>query len=217
MRTAAILITIVLTVPAASSEPEKSGAVKINNASAATEAMVLAAIDRFEAVGLALPDLQIEVHESSDACRGFRGLFRPTAGGAIIDLCNATEHVILHELAHAWEHVHATDEARAAMLHVTGDTEWDDMSTARHSRGIEVAAEAIAFAISSQPLELNTAISNRTKLQAFEALTGMTSPRLSVPLDEIPENFPSNSGVSQDQYLQLRDAKVEASASHHAS
>lgn len=158
----------------------------IHGASFEYETQIAEAVQRFADAGLRLPPLHIYVHRSQDGCHGYLGYY---GDGQRVDICMWAEQIILHELAHAWERHHVADETRAAFIEHTDSTTWDDLDTPRERRGIEVAAETIAFGLSSKPLSDTAAITNRARLEGYELLTGNPSPRLRIPLAELLETI----------------------------
>lgn len=79
-----------------------------------------------------------------------------------------------HELAHAWEHEHLTDDLRGAFLGHWGLDNWNDHSRDWGERGTEKAAHTIAYAVI-----LDTPTDNPNILQfvcGYELLTGNPLP-----------------------------------------
>jgi hypothetical protein len=138
---------------------------------------VLAAVERYLSVGLALPDLRVHIHTGSKAgCGGFQGLFHPDGEVAVIDLCYPGEFLVLHELGHAWERFNLDDPQRAEFRRLTGLTTWRSTDVTWHDRGAERAANVLAHGLLSTPL--TTAHYHARDFELFEALTGIKTPRL---------------------------------------
>lgn len=137
---------------------------------------VLDAAERFNTVGLALPDLTVRIHADNTGCDGHMGLFHHNDGQPAIDLCFDREFLALHELAHAWEHYNLNNEARERFVVHVGAPTWDSSTVHHHDRGIEIAADAVAHGLLSAPL--TTGQNREREFANFQVLTGMTTPRL---------------------------------------
>ena len=149
----------------------------IYNASPETTNVISRSQDRFAETGLELPALRIYVHENKEGCQGYEGLFSRHEGGRI-DFCTDDATIILHELAHAWEHHELTDEDRKAFLESRGLTELDSLDVERHERGIELAANIVAFGLRRDPLTQRKVDLFGHMLEGFEFLTGFEAPRM---------------------------------------
>jgi hypothetical protein len=136
------------------------------------------AVARYLSIGLALPDLRVQIHAGGGkaACEGFQGVFRPDGGVAVIDLCFPGEFLVLHELGHAWERFNLDDRQRAAFERLTGLTTWRSTDVAWHDRAAERAANTLAHGLLSTPLESTRY--HESDFELFEALTGKVTPRL---------------------------------------
>ena len=82
------------------------------------------AIERFQAAGLELPEVEIHIHLTSEGCGGRAGSFNPTLGR--VDVCEAEPTVVLHELGHVWAKAHLTDGKRQAYVAAGGFESWSD-------------------------------------------------------------------------------------------
>lgn len=142
----------------------------------AERALVMAAVDRFTAVGLDLPDLEIRIHPDTDGCGGKQGLFQARGEIGVVDLCFSREFLVLHELGHAWEHFALDDRDRADFLEVSGFETWQSRDVPWSRRGIERAADAIAHGLLSAPLGERQ--HREREFDRFALLTGFTTPRL---------------------------------------
>ncbi|NNL71681.1 MAG: hypothetical protein HKO70_17165, partial [Acidimicrobiia bacterium] len=98
-----------------------------------------------------LPPLDIAFHDHRSGCDGHPGLFRLVDGVADIEVCDWTDHTILHELGHAWVASHVDDEIRAALVAYWGLETWNDQTVSWGLRANERAAESIALALSPLP------------------------------------------------------------------
>jgi hypothetical protein len=126
---------------------------------------------------LALPDLRVQFHTGGKTgCGGFQGLFHPDGDIAVIDLCYPGEFLALHEIGHAWERFNLDDRQRAEFERLTGLTTWRSTDVVWHDRGAERAANVLAHGLLS--IRLETARYHEQVFAEFEALTGITSPRL---------------------------------------
>lgn len=132
------------------------------------------AYERFVQAGLSLPELDVTFHDSGNGCGGNVGLHRTEAGVAYLDLCVPTNHLILHELAHAWETSFASEASRVAFLEYWDLQYWRNSEVEWHDRGAERAADAIAFALSavvSDPAESLIKV-----VCGYPVITGMSLP-----------------------------------------
>lgn len=135
------------------------------------------ALERYETAGLELPALDIFFHPDREPCKENRGIFN---GDLMrVDVCVDEPLVILHELAHAWTHVHIEPVEEAAFVTAGGFESWNDPETAWSDRGMEDAAETIAWALLEHPIQMPTSggpIAERNA--AYRLLTGSDAPRL---------------------------------------
>jgi hypothetical protein len=137
---------------------------------------VVDAVDRYLSVGLLLPELAVRIHVSNTGCGGKQGLFHQEGDVAVIDLCYPGEFLALHEIGHAWERFNLDDGDRAAFQQLTGATTWRSTDVAWGRRGAEQAANTMAHGLLSTPLE--SLQHHAVHFARFEALTGITSPRI---------------------------------------
>ena len=138
------------------------------------------AVGRFTDMGFALPPLDVTFHDDRDECHGFNGTYQLQAEVAIINICVAKLHTILHELGHAWEAGAVTDEAREGFMRYRGLTSWNDQDADWDERGIEQAAVTIAMVLKWQ----SGSIDNPEfveRLCSYKILTGKPLPD-SVPV-----------------------------------
>ena len=130
--------------------------VNIHNATDIQMAQVAQALDRFDEAGLTLPPLELTFHDGSGPCHGHTGWYRRQGRVAHIEICSPTNHIILHELAHAWEGASVSDDVRREFADHWGVDSWNDHTTDWTERGTERAADTVAFvlevvAISASP------------------------------------------------------------------
>jgi hypothetical protein len=150
---------------------------KVHYASLDQTEMLRWGVDRFTEAGLDLPILDVTFHRDVSACGGFLGLYRTRGEAAVIDICHTRRHVILHELAHAWETQEATDQTRERFMAYRGLMTWADPDVAWEERGVEQAAETITLVLNwrsySGPIDQPVVVH---KLCGYEILTGRPLP-----------------------------------------
>ncbi len=132
------------------------------------------AVNRFNTVGLALPPLVIEFHPTDAGCDSHDGLFRSSS--FTIEICTAHRYIVLHELAHAWEHENLSDDIRRRFMDMEGLTTWSDHSVPWKQRGVEAVAEIITWGLYEHDLTANHE-RKLEKLRAFELITGQKPQR----------------------------------------
>jgi hypothetical protein len=137
---------------------------------------VVVGVNRYIESGLSLPDLEVHIHEDRSGCRDMQGLFRPSGGIALIDLCYGGEFLALHELGHAWEYFNLDADDREHFKQVTGATTWRSTDVVWRRRGAELTANTLARGLLSTHLE--SAALHALDFERFETLTGIPSPRL---------------------------------------
>jgi hypothetical protein len=136
------------------------------------------ALTRFEDSGLALPDVDVTIHQDDSQCRGHRGLFRAGAVAWTISICSPTDSTFEHELAHAWERSQLTDAVRHAFMEFRGHEVWSGADTPWNERGQEGVAFVIQQGLSDVPLAPALSDEARSRMAAFELLTDQPAPRL---------------------------------------
>lgn len=158
----------------------------IYGADADEQAEVEQALATFEANGLPLPELRIYVHDSKAGCADALGRFRLHGDVHRVDICLVEQPLILHELAHAWEHHFVNDATREAFMVATGAPSWEDPNHAHKARGIEKTAYLVAWALEDAPLQRISSGLHMDDLANYELLTGSPSPRVAHWADEQP-------------------------------
>lgn len=136
-----------------------------------------AAVAQFAAAGLDLPAIEVNFHDTNAPCNGHAGLYRAAAEAHprdTITICDTMPFYLLHELAHAWEHHAIGDDHREHLTEEWNLPTWGSHDFAWDERGIEQAAETVAFTLSrTQPTD-NDKI---TRYGCdFERLTGQELP-----------------------------------------
>lgn len=149
--------------------------IEIHGASPESRIQILRDIDLFESAGLELPALQIHVHDSVDGCDGWRGMFNADGSGHRIDLCG---DVLLHELAHAWEYHFVDDATRQDFLEFANLDVWYDASVPHPSRGVEHAANTIAWGVGTSEDSIGQVRPHTNLAERYELLTGLVSRRV---------------------------------------
>ena len=126
---------------------------------------------RYEAAGLAVPQVSsVTFLQAHAACYNLGGQASTTVEGTSITLCRTPEDICLddacqdwvassrqlwlHELAHPWLDEHTDEATRAAFLELVGLARWADYEDPWEERGEERAADALAFGLMDEPVEL---------------------------------------------------------------
>jgi hypothetical protein len=173
------------TVPAADQDRLEIGSpvtvslqpdVDVLGATAAQEARLTEAIAKFTNLGLALPDLEVRFFARNTACAGHLGLFEADFRPWRISICSAMDFVHEHELAHAWEFANVTDQDRDDFMAKQGLERWNHAEDEWSERGVEMAAFIVQQGLLDRPVGSSSA-EMQSRLEAFELLTGVPSPR----------------------------------------
>jgi hypothetical protein len=148
-------------------------------------------LGRFAAAGLDRPRLDSVTFEPSRRCEGVGG--RVVEGeetyGLVLciddgDLCAAEDAcllaplavraALLHEMGHAWLRDEADDATRSRVLGVSGRNVWSDSGVPWVDRGVEYAAEVMAWGLVDEPIRLEQLDNPPCEelVAAFEVLTG---------------------------------------------
>jgi hypothetical protein len=145
--------------------------VTVVGASESDHAAIGWAVDRLQWGGLELPPVVIEIHTAPADCNGHDGLFRSSETTPTVLVCNRSRYIVLHELAHAWEHHNLTDDTRQEFMELLGLTAWSDHDVAWKERGVEDLAEIITWGL--YDIDLTADLDERlTKQRAFALITG---------------------------------------------
>jgi hypothetical protein len=149
----------------------------IHGADTAQERAIDWSLRRYREAGLAgMPDLEVYLHRSHDACNGGIGLYH--AGR--IDLCakDSSEpyqrKFALHEMAHAWTEANVDTAVLDRFMDIRGIAAWNDRSFAWKERGTEQAAEIITWGLGEGEISplLPAPVEDRELAEMFELLTG---------------------------------------------
>ena len=180
--------------------------IEVFNGTDQLEELLSWGFSRYEAAGLSAPTVSrvTSHHGWSDACSGVRGL---TLNDAVVLCFQGTglwcahdctqwepeaKEVLLHELAHAWMAEHVDQAIIAEFLRVSGQATWADRDEPWKDRGVELAAETIAWALMDEPAPTLAGLGKRTcdqRAALYETLTG-TAPGPDTPCCEPGEPQP---------------------------
>jgi hypothetical protein len=163
-------------VPLMGSEgAELRSGVEIFGASVAQVRLVRWAIDRFEALGLQIPPVEMHFHADLRDCDGHLGY----ATHGRVDVCTTavddmTHHAVLHEMAHAWLDANTSQTLRDRFLKLRGLRSWNETHNPWELRGYEQAAELIAWVLGERIITPKIPDNDPALLaSAFELLTGI--------------------------------------------
>jgi hypothetical protein len=149
----------------------------IHGANAAEERAIDWSIRRYREAGLdGMPDLEVYLHRSHDACNGGIGLYH----GGRIDLCTEDSSepyqrkFALHEMAHAWTEANVDTAVLERFMDIRGIAAWNDRSLDWKERGTEQAAEIITWGLGEGQISplLPEATEAPTLVRLYELLTG---------------------------------------------
>ena len=161
--------------PAASPEPTWLGAQLVGlDSDPARSAEAQDVIARFADVGLELPTVTIEFHDSTTPCNGHDGFIRYVEPAPVISICSDLAYVVPHELAHAWVDANLSDAAKVDYVERWDLASWDGANDDWNDRGTEDAAFVIQQNISATSPRMTRTWQERA--EAFELLTGVESP-----------------------------------------
>jgi hypothetical protein len=86
--------------------------------------------------------------------------------------------LVLHELAHAWMHRQLDDATQRAFMDQMGLEVWSSAEVPWYDRGVEQAAQVIAWGLMDEPIELIRLDRSCEQLvESFHLLTGGQPPR----------------------------------------
>jgi hypothetical protein len=152
--------------------------VKVSNGSSHQHRRIQEAVVRFTELGLLLPDLEVHFARDTESCQGHLGLFQPQRTPWRITICHDAGFVYDHELAHAWELANLEDRMRVEFMELREYPAWSGHDVPWSQRGVEGVAFVIQQGISGLPLPPVLGAEVRSRLEAFELLTGQPAPRL---------------------------------------
>ena len=166
--------------------------IAVHNGTPDLDAVVEWGLERFRGAGLAEPRVDSVTFEPTRMCEGVFGRVVEEPDGErrlflCIDgseLCSEQGQCgpvalnikmgVLHELGHAWMLDHTDSEVRTELLHHSGRSVWSDEGAAWLERGVEYAAEVLAWGLVDEPVVLVRLADPpcRELAIAFEILTG---------------------------------------------
>ena len=168
-----------VTLPAAIAEHQTgvvaapSGDITVYNGSDDLEDLVLWGLGRFGTAGLSPPSVESVTFGPVPACVGAAGVVVEVDGGppdlvhcadahtacepsaAVCDRFDVSARFgLLHELAHVWLLEHIGGEAQERYVELVGADAWRDAAVAWHLRGVEHAAEIMAWGLMDELVDL---------------------------------------------------------------
>lgn len=175
--------------------------IEIHNGSPALERLVRWAVQRFEAhlSPLSLQSVTFEQGMEAPQCTDDRtGITVDVGGSTQVYICLAEDDacagdgcttfqasarlLLLHELAHTWMLRHVDEAAQRSFMDHMGVAEWSSLEVAWHDRGVEQAAQVIAWGLMDEPIELSRLDHTCEELaDAYRLLTGGDPPREACP------------------------------------
>ena len=132
----------------------------------------------FATAGLELPTLDVWFHTNRQACGEYHGLFKATSESWQIRICSEITSVVAHELAHAWIAANVDGRQRSAFMNLRGLEHWADRDVPWNERGTEWAAVTLQQGLKGLPLPPVLSNEAKSRLAAFELLTGGIAPVL---------------------------------------
>ena len=141
------------------------------------------AVGQFESAGLELGSVEISFSTDSADCNGEQGVYRLSSGQHSVVVCvpdlegAAIDHrrrrTLLHELAHAWDHMTLTEADRRDLRQRFGSDDWYAPDRPWEERPVEQLAETLTWGLlgqSRRPLLIDRACD---QVHAdFRAVTG---------------------------------------------
>jgi hypothetical protein len=168
----------ILAVAGVVDAPEIGSRLSIIELTAGQQDIVGWAVELFDAAELELPGVTLIRYHSSEPCFGRRAAHLIEDGRSVIRVCNKdtgpeAEHVILHELAHAWDRHSLSEDRREAFLRVRGLRVWRSKDTVWEERGAEHAAEVVVWGLIDRQFSAQIPDNSCAELLAgYTTLTG---------------------------------------------
>lgn len=169
----AVAVLVFLAAPTGAHTIAGAG-VLVLDASPEQERIVTWAIGRYGGAGLELPPIVVGFHTDPRDCGNNSGY----TVGERIDICTTgtrayVRATLLHEIAHVWLEHHASEELRMSLLRLRGLKTWDASEAPWGLRGVEQAAEIIAWGLGDETIPPLIPDDDPDGLTlAFELLTG---------------------------------------------
>jgi hypothetical protein len=169
-----------------------TGQVVVRNGSGRLHEALREEIARYARAGLDSPATTAVVFDPLDArCAAMQGWFDFATTAILVcadedSICSdgrcwgqdALRRVLRHELAHAWVFDHEDASVRARLLGTVSIHRWNDPTDQHHQRGVEWAAEVLAWAMSGRCDETPATLRHpdpRLLRAAFTVLTGTSA------------------------------------------
>ena len=164
--------------------------IEVYNGTLGLESLITWSFAQFRAHGLGTPNVRrVTFHNNQiDKCEHFTGMILTDAVTLCFDSATAAcqdqdcttwapwaKQTALHELAHAWMDEHLTPEVIDQFQTATAMPTWSSPKHPWGQRGVELAAETIAWATSNQPVQVNPKLGYHTCDQLtryYQILTG---------------------------------------------
>lgn len=167
--------------------------IAVFNGTAELEQLLVWGLERYEQAGLRRPEILTASFAPLPICSTLPGVVTDSAdGGADLVLCTDAYTAcepdretcanystgdrlgMLHELGHAWLLSNISPETQDRFLDVVGLDSWTDGSVAWHERGVEQAAEIVAWGLMDEDIRLIRIGEPPCSLaaEAYEVLTG---------------------------------------------
>jgi hypothetical protein len=163
----------------------------VYNGTPGLEGLITWSFDQFRTHGLGTPNVRrVTFHDNQiDRCEGVTGLILGDAVTICFDSRAACQNqdcttwdawvtkATLHELAHAWMDEHLSSQIIEQFQEAASMPTWSDPEHAWGERGVELAAETIAWALTDQPSRVNPKLGPHTcdeVAQYYQILTGHT-------------------------------------------
>lgn len=166
--------------------------IEIFNGSPELTAFVEWGVARFEGAGLGAPDIaSVTFLEAQTTCYNLGGTAQSSDRGAKITLCRTIDDVcvdeecatwgarhrqlLLHEFAHPWLAERTDDAVRSEFLDLVELPRWWDRADPWEQRGVERAADAIAYGLMGDPVEIDPEFGAtcEERIAGFRVLTGV--------------------------------------------
>lgn len=165
--------------------------IEILNGTPELELFVEWGLTRFDDAGIPLPKVaSVSFIKAHTACYNLGGSSQHSALGANIMLCRTTDDIcldetchswaprhrqlLLHELAHPWLEENTDEALRSEFLDSVELPRWRDPLDPWEQRGVERAADAIAFGLMDEPVDIAPMLAATCDERAasFRILTG---------------------------------------------
>ena len=143
--------------------------------------MIQHSLDLYEEAGLRLPGIDFVGYDDTSMCNDRDGLAVRSERRTEIRLCTREtglwqKRIVLHEMAHAWDHHMLDEPGREALTEIRTMKGWRDGEW--HERGAEQAAEIITWGVIDQPIRIIHLNENSCQElhDGYVALTGEEPP-----------------------------------------